>query len=191
MNSSMKFTVQPGAALAFFVAALPHALAQDAFAFRHLSEITTHQIRLIDLNHDGKADLVAGAYAQGSLVVALGDGQGAFGSELLLPLNSPSVPVGDIAFGDFDGDGHRDIAVAMSSPSYGVRVFLGDGSGQFAPGVALTPTPTASCLAAADLDLDGKDDLVWGDAVSNHVVVLLASGGGAFTPGVPYSLAAR
>ena len=56
---------------------------------------------------------------------------GSFGTPTLLPFSG--TPAG-IAAGDFLDNGHQDIAVVDSS-SNTLDVFLGDGAGNFTPGV--------------------------------------------------------
>lgn len=88
--------------------------------------------------------------------------------------------------GDFNGDGTTDIAVV--SGNLGFSVILGDGSGGYGPPkhypVEVTEYNTWD-LTAADLNGDGKSDLVIG-ALSNLLVIYMNDGVGGFGPPTRY-----
>jgi hypothetical protein len=76
-----------------------------------------------------------------------------------------------VAAGDFDGDGHQDLAVL---PRTGDRIGLlfGRGDGTF-PGRRDRPLPAASCaIAAGDLDGDGAAEVVAGHADRPYLTVI-------------------
>src|SRR5262249_11268282 len=87
-----------------------------------------------------------------------------------------------IVGGDFDGDGYLDLAVT-SSASNDVTVFLGRPDGTFQAGVpfavADSSTPHRG-LAVADLNGDGRLDVVATQLLSSDVSVLLGNGNGTF-----------
>jgi hypothetical protein len=114
-----------------------------------------------DLNGDGKLDVVTSAG-----VVYLGDGLGGF-------LKVGSVPgSGPVAIGDFDGDGKPDVVVGAVFTS-------GAGIGQFAASPTYPTGGYPSNIFAADLNGDGKRDLVV--VFSNTgVTALLGDGAGGF-----------
>ena len=79
-----------------------------------------------------------------------------------------------VAVGDFSGDGHLDIAVATRSSV--TDVFVGKGDGTFPVVTAFSPGGT--CVAAADMNGDGKEDLVV--LFPPNIVVMYGNGKGKF-----------
>jgi hypothetical protein len=92
-----------------------------------------------------------------------------------------------VAVGDFNGDGHADLAVVGSFFGVG-GIFLGDGKGGFSSdGTFNTGGQDPVTVAAADLNRDGRLDLIAVNYVSNTVSVLLGSGNGTFGTATTFS----
>jgi hypothetical protein len=146
-----------------------------------------------DFNGDGNMDIAIAAYNGNTLdsanTVYLGDGNGGFIAQPLLVAQPPFVDAESsaVAVGRFDGDALDDLVFAnIGSDS---RVWLSDGTGTFSPG-ELMQFGDAASVAAADLNVDGLDDIVLGrvptgpgDIPANPV--LLNQGGGSF--GEPFT----
>ena len=92
-----------------------------------------------------------------------------------------------VAMGDFNGDGHLDLAVANGG-SNDVSVLLGNGDGTFTPArnfdAGLGGGPL--WVAVGDFNLDRKLDLVVANSSSDSVGVLLGNGDGTFQPAVTF-----
>jgi hypothetical protein len=130
-------------------------------------------VALGDLDGDTRLDLVA-ASDEGSALVELflGDGEGGFAAAAGSPLRL--APGGkNIVVADFNGDSVQDAAVASYQFS-DVLLLLGGGEGirtGYLPG---GEHPWG--LAAADLNEDGKDDLVIADDGAYKATVYLSVG---------------
>jgi hypothetical protein len=95
-----------------------------------------------------------------------------------------------VAVADFNGDGNLDIAVANRS-SNDISVLLGKGNGTFATEVkysAGTGGPDPDSIVAADVNGDGKPDLIVADLGTHSVSVFINTGTGTFNAAVVYSV---
>ncbi len=99
-----------------------------------------------------------------------------------------------VAIADLNGDGKPDVVVANYCKSScadiaegGLGVLLGNGDGTFQQAVTYdSGGTTAVSVAVADLNGDGKPDLVVVNYSSNTVGVLMGNGDGTFQPVVTY-----
>jgi uncharacterized repeat protein (TIGR01451 family) len=129
-----------------------------------------------DFNEDGKADFAAAA--GGAVTIYLGNGNGGF-QPIVIPANA-----GYILNGDFNGDGHQDLAVLYTSSSganASLTIWLGNGDGTFQFGQPLDlGTTSVVSPAVADWNGDGYLDIAYGDNALGQVSVAFGNGDGSF-----------
>src|SRR3984957_5928799 len=133
-----------------------------------------------DFNGDGIADLAVANSNSNTGSIFLGTGTGSFTQPTGSPHTVGQSPFA-VAVGDFNGDGHADLAVANEG-SNTVTILLGDGSGHF----TTTGTPVAVGenpfdLAGGDFNGDVIADLAVANESTNTVTILLGDGSGHFT----------
>jgi hypothetical protein len=96
-----------------------------------------------------------------------------------------------VAVADVNGDGRLDLAVA--NYSYGasagsVSVLLGNGNGTFQGAVNFAVGSIPVSVAVADVNGDGRPDLVTANQSGNSVSVLLGNGNGTFQSAVNFGV---
>ena len=132
-----------------------------------------------DFNGDGKLDLAVLKFdtnvSSYELQVLIGHGDGTFQAGPVSALLGPAV---SIAAGDFNGDHHVDLVLELNTGfnRYGFTVMLGNGDGSFAAPVNHALNGFTPAITVADLNQDGRDDLV----VSSNASVYFAAADGSF-----------
>ena len=137
------------------------------------SSITPTSVIAADFNGDSKLDI---SISSGGIIIYLGKGDGTFQS----PKNA-HTGVGPIsqAVGDFNHDGHLDVATA-NEYSDNISVLLGKGDGTFQTAVNYAAGNLPESIVAADFNKDGNLDLAVGNQASSTVGVYLGNGDGTF-----------
>jgi hypothetical protein len=145
---------------------------------------TTSSVAVADVNGDGKLDVVTANIRAPSVSVLLGNGNGTFQAPQNIPLTNYAFFLSVV---DLNGDGKPDLVVGTFSgtyPSYvgQVVVLLGNGNGTFASGPSFTLGTYQLLEAVADMNGDGKPDLVTATykSADKSVSVLLGNGDGTF-----------
>jgi hypothetical protein len=147
----------------------------------------TRALAVADFNGDGNADIVVVGYNDSGLSagvsILLGNGDGSFSIPGgILPWNGVQVTVSD-----FNGDGKPDFAFTLNGGISALYILLGNGDGTFqSPLITQGLSPSAIKLVAADLNADGKPDLVLADE-GDGVFVLLGNGDGTFAAPATYN----
>ncbi len=155
---------------------------------------------VVDLNSDGKPDIIAQTLTYGStqatnpqrsVDVLLNNGDGTFGTYMPVTVSTPPNNGGGPApygtgYGDVNGDGKPDLILTLTDTAgnLAAMVLLGNGDGTFqaqtnlilsegpVPGLPANAPPAVS---VEDLNLDGKQDLIFSNGQ-----VALGNGDGTF-----------
>jgi FG-GAP-like repeat len=169
VNKKWQITILLGDSSARFATATPVA---------RLGRYGADTVAVADFTRDGKADLaVASSEAKGIFVLP-GDGAGGFGTARTV---SNQTWGGTLVAADLNRDGRPDL-VDATLYSDGIAVWLGTGTGAFRP-AAGSPIVVAGHphdVGAADLNGDGKPDLVIANKELGTVSLLLGNGAGRF-----------
>ena len=141
-----------------------------------------NDIAVGDVNDDGKLDLAFANHDTNYLTVLTGDGKGGFRGAPGSPFTVQSKPhPHGITMADFNGDSKPDLATDDWQNNR-VTVLFNEGRGGFlSPG---TSFPVGKMpyykLRAADVNRDGKADIVTTNFEGGNVTILLGDGKGAF-----------
>lgn len=150
-----------------------------------------------DFNGDGIADLVVANRSDNTLSILIGKPDGTFSAKTDYATGPNPISV---VVGDFNNDGILDIAVANENCVPGemggeicgpgtVSVLLGVGDGTFEANVEYPTGTRPVAIVAADLNADGKLDLITADLQNGNsggLSVLLGNGDGTFGSHVDY-----
>jgi hypothetical protein len=139
-------------------------------------------VRFVDLDHDGTQEIFVGQGNTQVVVARLSAG-------VLTQASTPSLKgCAYIATGDIDGDGNQD--VACHDEQVTATIFFGDGTGGFRNSLQeQTPAGTwytsyeAKSIQLADMNGDGRLDLLLTSSGVNSFFVLENDGMGGFWPG--------
>ena len=146
-----------------------------------------YTVLIADVNGDGKPDIVGGVNvgATADLLIYLNQGDGTFAAPLISQIttnNSLWPRVMGIGVGDFDGDGKADVVISDQNGNF--FCLHGSGSGTFTLTSQFQQHLISSYRIAqvADLNHDGKLDLVVALVEGATVGVMLGNGNGTFQP---------
>ena len=148
----------------------------------------THGLTLVDMNRDSKLDLVTINSADNDVSLALGNGLGNFVRA------SQSFPVGPSpypsAVGDVNNDGWPDIVATATATgparreqlrfSRALTLLLSDGQGSFTPRELPLRTGEPWFAAIADVNGDGKSDIIATHHEQSAMTVMIGDGRGGF-----------
>jgi hypothetical protein len=132
-----------------------------------------HNVAVADMNNDGKPDLVVANDGSGSISVFINTstpGNVSFAPQLTFYISS-SEPF-DIAIADLDGDGKPDVAVTGQFALVSIlRNTSAGGSLSFATPIIIEPEWSAIGISIADLDGDGRPDIILANGSNNAVSI--------------------
>ncbi len=134
-------------------------------------------IRLADYNNDGILDAAISATGSGFIHVLVGNGDGSFRAQANYTTGTNTT----ITTADLNADGNLDIIAANANVGVtgSVDVFLGNGNGSFKARITYAHGATPQSIRAADVNNDGKMDLVTSNDTTG-ASVYLGNGDGSF-----------
>ncbi len=134
-------------------------------------------LAVADYDRDGRPEIACGGW-DSTVDIVYWSGTSWTLRHVTLPDGAQGI--GSIAAGDFNGDGRPDLV--LGNDSIELAVALNEGAGLF-PGSSITTKPVSSPaneLAVADLDRDGRADVVVNAYGSSKLITLDGDGMGAF-----------
>lgn len=149
----------------------------------------THGLAIADINRDNKPDLITCNSSDNDISLAFGDGRGNFTrAPQSFPVGPSPYPFG---VGDVNNDGWPDIAATATATgplrreqlpfSHALTLLLSDGKGGLSPHQLSLRTGEPWFAVIADLNRDGKADIVATHHEINALTVMLGDGRGGFT----------
>jgi hypothetical protein len=144
----------------------------------------SYSVIVADFNNDHKLDIatsLAGNSGNQTLAVLLGNGDGTFAA----PSYFFDATASFLLSGDFNGDGNLDIAAGgysgsvLSAPQ--TAILFGKGDGTFQAAVFPVSLNNFEAQFVADLNKDGKPDLISFGSAGAGSQVALGNGDGTFT----------
>jgi len=143
-----------------------------------------HSVAAADLFGRGRLDLICANSQNASFTIWTNSGAGNFVSNMTFSVGTPqySVPTW-VTTADVNGDGKPDIIGVGDDDGPYLHIWTNNGAGGF----AAAPVPFLSvigilCVVAADVNGDGKPDLILvaNTTTGNSIVVLANNGSGGF-----------
>jgi hypothetical protein len=149
----------------------------------------THGLALADVNRDNKLDLITCNSSDNDISLAFGDGRGNFTrAPQSFPVGPSPYPFG---VGDVNNDGWPDIVATATATgplrrqqlplSRALTLLISDGKGGFTSHQLPLRTGEPWFAAIADLNGDGKPDIVATHHEQNAMTVMIGDGRGGFT----------
>src|SRR6185312_6173304 len=154
------------------------------FPVGSISGVVPQAIVAADFNLDNKLDFVKAnnesGGGQNNIAILLCDGSGGFGAAVN---SNPAPNIRSVTAADFNGDGKPDLAVLSTTSFIGpssVGILFGNGAGGFGSATSYTVGTSSFFIISADLNSDGRPDVVTANLQGGDVSVLLNIGSGSF-----------
>ncbi|MFZ4523968.1 MAG: FG-GAP-like repeat-containing protein [Chlorobium sp.] len=148
-------------------------------------------VTVADLDGDGKTDIITISQSNKTMKLLLNNGDGTFAQKSEYAMSYAPYSV---ATADFNGDGKTDIVVTgqdyyANSGGGIVSLFLNEGNGAFTLCTNFSIGDVLSSVTTADINGDGKTDIVVADSYNSKVTVLINTDSTAtkFTEQTPVS----
>jgi hypothetical protein len=125
-------------------------------------------MKVADLNHDGRGDIVVANEERMSVQVLLGRGDGTLDAAVSFGIGPDP---NDLEVADLNGDGHLDIAT-VNYVSRSISVLLGRGDGSFEEQSVFGTGDRPVSISVADLNGDGLLDVAAGNFLGDRISLL-------------------
>jgi hypothetical protein len=157
-----------------------------------LKTLTPLQVVAGDFTNNGEDDLAVGTDT--GVLIFLANPDRTFQPPITVTTKAPPVA---LATGEFNNDGHLDLAVLEGTTLGNVEVFLGDGKGNFKQQGVYAAGDNPSAIAVGDLNRDGFQDILvanqttpgFGTAGNDYITTLLNQNGIGFVSMPPLTTA--
>lgn len=142
------------------------------------TNVPSARVVAVDVNGDGRPDVIFSSRGARTMLFVNNGGR-----HFLAPVQLSSFDVLDLATGDFNKDGHPDLAMVAGDSTC---IALNSGSGSFSDPfcIPLQPPLRLRSLAVGDFDGDGNLDIVASgddaDTTEPSVAIYLGTGTGGF-----------
>ncbi|HTY87202.1 MAG TPA: VCBS repeat-containing protein [Candidatus Acidoferrum sp.] len=133
-------------------------------------------VMAVDVNGDGKVDLITASSSANTLTVLTNNGDGVFGSNYTITLTGSFEA---FTTADVNGDGKADLIYADFVTNT-LMVLTNNGSGGFVSNRTYSVGTSPDFVLAADLNGDGKVDLITANDGDNTLTILTNNGNGEF-----------
>ncbi len=152
------------------------------------NNIATISVTSADVNRDHKPDLICANFGNNTLSVFTNDGNGNF---VLASTNKVGGGPSSVVAADVKGDGKVDLICANANDNT-LSILTNTGNSTFGSNATLhvgsSPFASPVSVAAADVNGDGKVDLICANSGDNTLSVLTNKGNGTFAAAVDYSV---
>jgi FG-GAP-like repeat len=143
----------------------------------NIGDLNSTCLVAVDINGDGKPDLISVNDGSSTLTVLTNNGSGGFGSNA--PVNVGSAVVWAVA-ADVNGDNKPDLICANGGNPGTLIVMTNNGGGIFSSNATLAVGFGPTCIAAADVNGDHKIDLISANTFGDTLTVYTNNGSGGF-----------
>jgi len=153
-----------------------------------------YSLAVADLNGDGRPEVIFANYQSPSSVIFWGQAGGPQGVtySAIASTTLPASNAAGLAIADLNGDGRPEVIVSNWGGSYSA-IFWGQAGGpygvQYSAAISASlPTSVADGMSAADLNGDGRPEVIFANRASGNSTIYWGQAGGPH--GVQYSPAA-